>query len=213
MSDGASALNYYLHGRCTRMRTLAGSAAWLAGCLCFAQQAQWFDDVTSRTGIDVVLMNGAKGAKHQIETMPGGVALLDYDGDGRLDIYLVNGASQPEWRKNALGFRNRLYRNAGGWKFEDVTNRAGVGGEGYGMGAAAGDYDNDGHTDLFVAGVAGNLLYHNRGDGTFEEVSKKAGLSGSLPQWAIAGGWFDYNRDGKLDLFVAQYVKWNPAAE
>ena len=96
-------------------------AGWMIASVSFAQEIRWFEDVGARTGIDAVLMNGAKGDKHQIETMPGGVALLDYDGDGRLDIYLVNGAEQPELKKTAQGFRNRLYRNLGGWNVTALT--------------------------------------------------------------------------------------------
>ena len=111
-----------------------------------------------------------------IETMPGGIAVFDYDGDGRPDIYFTNGADIPSLEKSSPKYWNRLYRNEGNWKFRDVTEQAGVAGAGYSMGAAVGDFDNDGHPDLFVAGVNRNLLYRNRGDGTFEDVTAKAGI-------------------------------------
>ena len=129
-----------------------------------------------------------------IETMPGGIAVFDYDGDGRPDIYFTNGAEMPALEKTAPKYKNRLYRNEGNWKFTDVTAEAGVAGAGYSMGAAAADYDNDGHTDLFVAGVYRNILYHNIGNGSFEDVTAKAGIKSD--QWAVAAGWFDYDNDG-----------------
>ena len=106
---------------------------------------------------------------------------------------------------------NRLYRNRRDGTFEDVTEKAGVGGSGYDIGVAAGDYDNDGNEDLFVAGVHGNTLFHNRGDGTFEDVTKQSGISSS--EWSVAAAWFDYDNDGRLDLFVVDYVQWDPATE
>lgn len=138
-----------------------------------------------------------------IETMPGGVAVFDYNGDGRPDIYFTNGAAVPSLQKDAPKFRNRLYRNDGDLHFTDVTEQAGVAGEGYSMGVAVADYDNDGHPDIFVTGVNRNILYRNRGDGTFEDVTAKAGIRSG--QWAVAAGWFDYDNDGKLDLLVVHY--------
>jgi enediyne biosynthesis protein E4 len=171
-----------------------------------------FDDISARSGIDFVLHNGAvAGQKHQIETMIGGVALFDYDGDGLLDIFLANGARQPGLDKHDPSYWNRLYRNRGNGSFEDVTAKAGVAGEGYSMGVAAADYDNDGHPDLFVSGVRRNALYRNRGDGTFEDVTAKAGIHAE--PWSVAAGWFDYDGDGRLDLFVVNYVVWDGAKE
>jgi len=167
--------------------------------------------VEQPTGIEFVLENSATPQKHQIETMAGGLAALDYDNDGLPDLYFTNGAAQPSLEKTGPAYYNRLYRNLGGWKFEDATDRAGVRGAGYSMGAAAGDYDNDGWVDLFVTGVGRNILYRNRGDGTFEDVTAKAGVTGKL--WSIAAGWFDYDNDGRLDLFVVQYCRWDPARE
>jgi hypothetical protein len=170
-----------------------------------------FEDVAGRAGIDFILRNSATPEKHQIETMLGGVAVFDYNNDGRPDIYFVNGASVPGLLKTGPEFHNRLYRNNGDGTFTDVTEHAGVAGAGYGMGVAVGDFDNDGFEDLFVAGVNGNILYRNRGDGTFEDITAKAGLTGKI--WSIAAGWFDYDNDGLLDLFVVNYVKWDPAKE
>jgi enediyne biosynthesis protein E4 len=171
----------------------------------------YFEDRSARSGIAFVLRNAASAAKHQIETMAGGVAVFDYDNDGYPDIYFANGAEQPSLEKTGPQYRNRLYRNRHDWTFEDVTDKSGVGGSGYNIGVAAGDYDNDGFPDLFVTGVKGNTLFRNRRDGTFENVTRDAGLE-SL-DWAVAAAWFDYDNDGRLDLFVVNYVQWDPAAE
>ncbi len=176
-----------------------------------SQQNSLFSDETAKSGITCVLQNFPTPAKHQIETMPGGVAAFDYDNDGFPDIFLANGAEQPSLKKVDPRYFNRLYRNRGDWTFEDVTEKAGLKGEGYSIGVAAGDFDNDGNEDLFVTGVRGNTLYRNRGDGTFEDVTKKAGLESVT--WAVAAAWFDYDNDGRLDLFVVDYVQWDPAHE
>jgi enediyne biosynthesis protein E4 len=153
------------------------------------------------------LENNPTSQKHLIETMPGGIAVLDYDGDGRPDIYFTNGAAIPSLEKSAPKYWNRLFRNEGNLKFRDVTAEAGVAGAGYSMGAAGADYDNDGRTDLFVAGVNRNSLFHNLGNGKFEDVTEKAGITSG--EWAVAAGWFDFDRDGKLDLWVVHYSKWS----
>ncbi len=140
--------------------------------------------------------------------MAGGVATFDYDGDGRIDVFLTNGAAIPSMKKEGCKYWNRLYKNLGGMRFEDVTTRAGVQGAGYSMAAAVGDFDNDGHPDLFVAGVRRNILYENRGDGTFEDVTVRAGIASD--EWSIGAAWLDYDNDGLLDLFVVNYVKWTP---
>ncbi len=168
-----------------------------------------FRDVAGSAGLDFVLQNNPTPRKHMIETMPGGVAVLDYNGDGWTDIYFTNGAAIPSLEKDSPKFYNRLYRNDGGRRFTDVTQEAGVAGSGYSMGAAAADYDNDGHVDLFVAGVYRNILYHNLGNGRFEDVTEKAGIKSD--KWSVAAGWFDYDNDGWLDLFVVNYAKWTPA--
>ena len=145
--------------------------------------------------------------------MVAGVALLDYDGDGYLDIYVINGAAIPSLKKESPAYWNRLYRNNHDGTFTDVTERAGLAGAGYGMGVAVGDYDNDGRPDIFVANVTDNQLFHNNGDGTFTDVTAKAGLAGGKykgkKMWSTGGGWFDYNNDGLLDLFVVNYCVWD----
>ena len=168
-----------------------------------------FENVAERAGLRFTLENHPTAEKHIIETMPGGVAVFDYNGDGLPDLYFTNGAAVPALVKGLPKDRNRLFRNDGGLKFTDVTEQAGVAGGGYSDGAAVADYDNDGHTDLFVAGVFRNILYHNRGDGTFEDITAKAGIRSDA--WSIAAGWFDFDGDGLLDLFVVNYLKWTPA--
>jgi len=176
-----------------------------------------FEDIAEKAGIHFVTENSPTPEKHQPETMPAGIALFDYDGDGLLDIYLVNGAEMPSLKKTGPKYYNRLYHNNGDGTFTDVTEHAGVAGAGYGMGVAVGDYDNDGWPDLFLANVNGNQLFHNNGDGTFTDVTAKAGLSGAThngrKMWSISAGWFDYNRDGLLDLFVVNYCEWDPRYE
>ncbi|HEU5457568.1 MAG TPA: CRTAC1 family protein, partial [Terracidiphilus sp.] len=171
-----------------------------------------FEEVAQKAGLDFVTRNCATPNKNQIETMVAGVALFDYDGDGLLDIYLVNGAEIPSLEKSSPAYWNRLYHNNGNGTFTDVTEKAGVAGKGYGMGVAVGDYNNDGHPDLFVANVTGNQLFRNNGDGTFTDVTEKAGLGGALykgrKMWSVGAGWFDYNNDGLLDLFVVNYCVW-----
>jgi hypothetical protein len=170
-----------------------------------------FEDIVSQSGINFVLNNCPTPEKHMIETMAGGLAVFDYDGDGKPDIFFTNGAPIPALKKAEPKFWNRLYHNEGGLRFKDVTESAGVAGDGYSMGAATADYDNDGHPDLFVAGVNRNILYHNLGNGKFEDVTEKAGIKSG--KWAVAAGWFDYDNDGKLDLWVVHYAKWTPATD
>jgi tetratricopeptide (TPR) repeat protein len=162
--------------------------------------------------LEMVVNNGAVGAYHLIETMIAGVAVFDYDGDGWPDIFVANGATIPSLAKSGSQFFNHLFRNNHDGKFTDVTQKAGLAGSGYSMGVAAGDYDNDGNVDLFVTGVNANTLYRNRGDGVFEDVTEKAGLD-EKGKWAVAAGWFDYDNDGLLDLFVVRYVRWDPETE
>jgi len=164
-----------------------------------------FRNIANTAGLNFVLQNHATPEKHEIETMLGGVAAFDYNGDGLTDIYFTNGAAIPSLEKDSPKYFNRLYRNEGGMKFTDVTVQAGVQGVGYSMGAAAGDYDNDGHVDLFVAGVYRNILYRNLGNGCFEDVTPESGIKSDT--WSVAAGWFDYDNDGWLDLFVVNYTQ------
>jgi hypothetical protein len=176
-----------------------------------------FENVINTSGIGFVLDNSESPAKHQPETMIGGVAIIDYNGDGRPDIYFVNGARLPRMDKSDPRYSNQLYRNNGDGTFSDVTAQAGVRGNGYGMGVAAADYDNDGCPDLYIAGVNRNQLFHNNCDGTFTDVTAKAGVAGIHPKlgktFSIGAGWFDYDNDGLLDLFVVNYVQWDPNEE
>jgi hypothetical protein len=171
-----------------------------------------FENIAQKAGVNFITHNSPTPNKNQIETMVAGVALLDYDGDGWLDIYLVNGAAIPSLQKDSPAYWNRLYHNNHDGTFTDVTERAGVAGAGYGMGVAVGDYDNDGRPDIFLANVTGNQLFHNNGDGTFTDVTVKAGLAGAemngKKMWSVGAGWFDYDNDGKLDLFVVNYCVW-----
>ena len=181
-----------------------------------AQSRVVFEELKA-SGVSFVTEPSRTKRKHQPETMISGVALLDYDGDGRLDVYVVNGATMPGLDKTDPRFHNRLFRNRGDGAFEDVTEKAGVAGRSYELGVATGDYDDDGRVDLFVAGLRRNVLYRNRGDGTFEDVTEKAGLAKPDPDygtlWSVAAAFLDYDRDGDLDLFVSNYCVWDPATE
>lgn len=155
---------------------------------------------------------------HAPATMAGGVAVFDYNKDGRPDIFFSNGANIQTLRKSDPKFSNRLYRNDGNGVFTDVTKEAGLTGTGYDICVAVGDYDNDGYPDLFVGGVHGNTLYHNNGDGTFKDVTVKAGLNHSVdpqygPLWTAAAAWVDVNNDGLLDLVVINYLQWDIKTE
>jgi enediyne biosynthesis protein E4 len=176
-----------------------------------------FEEISEKSGLRFRLENGATGNFHQVELMVGGVAVLDYNNDGCADVFFTNGAALPSLIKDSPKYYNRLFRNNCDGTFTDVSQQAGVTGEGYSMGVAAADYDNDGFVDLFVAGVNRNILYHNRGDGTFEDVTQKAGLPGVDAtygkMWSIAAAWVDVDDDGYLDLFVTNYVAWDPAKE
>jgi len=169
-------------------------------------------------GLDFVLQNSPTSQKYLIETMPGGVALLDYNNDGLLDVFLVNGghiippmAGVENFDRHNRRYWNRLYRQNRDGSFTDVTEQAGLAkaGDGnYGMGVAVGDYDNDGYPDIYVTSYGRNILYHNNGDGTFSDVTEKAGVAGG--GWSVSAGFFDYDNDGRLDLFVTRYLDWDP---
>jgi hypothetical protein len=174
-------------------------------------------EVKPLRGIDFLLQNSPTPRKFLIETMPGGVALLDYNNDGLLDIFLVNGGRITEglhvpetFERSNPRYWNRLYRQNRDGSFLDVTQAAGLataGNGNYGMGVAVGDYDNDGNADLYVTSYGKNILYHNNGDGTFRNVTAKAGVSGG--GWSVSAGFFDYDNDGMLDLFVTRYMDWD----
>lgn len=173
-----------------------------------------FTDATSASGIRFVNAGSPTSQKYLPESMTGGVAMFDYDRDGRMDLFFVNGAKlgdpmaqgqQPD--KSDPRYWNRLYRNEGGGSFTDVTEKAGLQGTGYGMGVAVGDYNNDGHADLFVTNLGRSILYRNNGDGTFTDVTEKSGVVTS--GWCAGACFFDYDRDGHLDLFVSRYLDWD----
>ena len=162
-----------------------------------------FNDATATAGIDFTHVNGASPQKFLAETMGSGAMLFDYDQDGWPDIFLVDGGSFAD-RADAARARHRLYRNRGDGRFEDRTAVAGIRHRGFGMGACAGDIDNDGWVDLHVANVGSNLLYRNNGNGTFTDISKAARIAASV--WSASCAFADLDRDGDLDLFVASYV-------
>jgi hypothetical protein len=168
-------------------------------------------DVAPSSGVTFRLENHPTPAKRLIETMPGGLAAFDYNNDGRADLYFTNGAAATGETNKPAASWNRLYRNDGGFKFTDVTAQAGIAGEGFSMGAAAADFDNDGDVDLFVAGFERNLLYRNTGKGTFENITPQSGIQSRM--WSVAAGWLDFDRDGLLDLFVVNYLKWSASGD
>ncbi len=168
-----------------------------------------FVDVARSAEIAFQHENAASPEKYLIETMGSGCGWIDYDQNGLLDLYLVNGAATRVYTpKRTLS--SALYRNNGDGTFTDVTRAAGVAAEGlFGMGVAVGDFDNDGFPDLFVLGYGRCILYHNNGDGTFTDVTARAGAE-NAGRWASSAGWFDYDNDGRLDLVIANYVDWSP---
>jgi tetratricopeptide (TPR) repeat protein len=169
--------------------------------------ASRFENIAERSGVRFQYDSGASERQFIADTMGGGVALIDFDDDGWLDIYFVNSCALP-FDGQSPPRPNKLYRNRGNGTFEDVTDRAGVGGRGYGMGCVVGDFDNDGHDDLFLTGFNQTVLYRNRGDGTFADVTTKAGVASS--RWTTAAGFGDLDGDGDLDLTVVTYVEADP---
>lgn len=176
--------------------------------------APWFEEVAAQAGVTFRHSSGHGTRFYMPEMVTGGVGLLDFDGDGWLDFFCVNGGALDPSAPHPLG--HKLYRNLGHWKFEDVTERAGVGGSGeYGMGCACGDFNNDGRVDLYVSHLNGGLLFRNNGPGSgvsiFTDVTREAGIHGD--SWGTSAAWFDYDGDGQLDLMVANYLRWSRETE
>ncbi len=197
----------------------AAAAVWfphLPGQTAEGPRRPHFTDAAPRSGISYVTNNNYTGRKYFQQSMCGGIATLDYDNDGRIDIYFTNGAKLPELKKEDPSYYNCLLRNQGDGTFKDVTEEAGLTGAhlDFCYGAAAGDFDNDGRTDLFVCGTGRNTLYHNLGNGSFVDVSERSGL-GKTPEntLSIQGAWFDYDNDGLLDLVLSNYTLWNPGMD
>jgi len=201
------------------MRTFVALAATLLCCApAFGAEPAWprFTDVTESAGIKFKHSLGDLDMSNIVEATGPGCCVFDYNNDGLMDLYFVNGRWHPEVSDNRGRvlkgkLHNVLYRNNGDGTFTDVTPEAGVGGDedSYGMAASAADYDNDGFVDLFVCNYGRNILYHNNGNGTFTDVTAKAGLAGTGPGWSVAAPWLDYNRDGRLDLFVVDYLQYD----
>jgi len=187
----------------------AGRSTGVRAATAHAGGKAWFRNVLERSGVDFRHQSGQTGKFLFPEIIGGGACLLDYDGDGLLDLYLVQSGSLEATSGEAPG--NKLYRNTGSLTFEDATASAGVGDTGYGMGCAAGDYDNDGDADLFVTNVGPDVLYRNNGDGTFADVSVSSGVTSDA--WGCSAAFVDYDGDGDLDLFTVNYVTWSARHE
>ena len=175
-----------------------------------------FVDVAPQAQVVYYTNNGYAGRKYFQQPMCGGVAVIDFDNDGQMDLFFTNGAELPTLKKATPSFYHCLLRNKGDGGFEDITKRAGLSGESldYSYGVAAGDYDNDGWTDLFIANTGKNTLYRNNGDGTFTDVSDRSGLDQKpLNTLSIQGAWFDYDNDGFLDLVLSNYTLWTPQTD
>ena len=188
------------------------SPSWVLVLLAFSAQAQvQFRDITAPSGIHFIHNNGAFGKKWLPETMGSGCAFIDYDNDGYPDILLVNGTDFPG-HAHAGATTLKLYHNNRNGTFTDVTRKAGLAVPMFGLGVAVGDYDNDGFDDIFVSALGQSHLFHNNGNGTFTDVTKSAGLIGP-EEFSTSAAWVDYDRDGKLDLVVANYVQWTPQTD
>ncbi len=195
--------------------------AYLCMALLSAPSAQapkrpGFVDVAPRSKISYISNNSPGGHKYFPQPMCGGVALFDFDNDGRLDIFFTNGAQLPEMKKTNPSYYNCLLKQKRDGTFEDVTAKAGLLGEhlDFNFGVAVGDYDNDGYEDLFICSAGRNVLYHNNGDGTFTDVTEASGIGGKPPgTLSVVAAWFDYDNDGLLDLIVANYTFWTPQTD
>jgi enediyne biosynthesis protein E4 len=194
---------------------IAGAALWLShgGGVRASPRRPHFTDIAPRSRISYITNNNYTGRKYFPQPMCGGIGILDYDNDGRMDIFFSNGAQLPELKKTNPSFYNSLLRNKGDGTFEDVTMKAGISGEhlDFSYGVAVGDYDNDGWPDIFIANTGKNALYHNNGDGTFTDVTGPSGLGTKPPKTlSVQAAWFDYDNDGLLDLVVSNYTLWTP---
>jgi hypothetical protein len=176
----------------------------------------WFGDIAAKSNISYRTNNNFTGRKYFPQPMCGGIAVLDYNNDGKMDLFFTNGAQLPELRKAGPAYYNALLRNRGDGTFEDVTAKAGLSGQtlGYSFGVAVGDYDNDGYEDIFIANAGRNTLYHNNGNGTFTDVTTDSGLD-QKPENVLSVGaaWFDFDNDGLLDLIVSNYTTWTPETD
>jgi hypothetical protein len=206
----------YLSSVAALCALLLAAHAFTFGQATAVRRRPHFTDCAAASKIAYVTNNDLSPRKYFVQPMCGGVAVFDFDGDGRVDIFLTNGAKLPELRKTNASFYNCLLRNKGNGTFEDVTQRAGLSGEqlDYNLGVAVGDYDNDGHEDIFLCGAKRNVLYHNNGDGTFTDITEQANIGGKPANtMSVGAAWFDYDNDGLLDLVVSNYTLWSPETD